>query len=349
MKQDIIISISTTTIIKCLAWFMVLLGMLYVSDFIVALLIAVVLATAATLPISYMTKHRIPRGLAVVSIFLTLLALIVTTAFIFIPPLAEDLAHFVQTLPQILESIRISGVDLGFKDLAGAVQTLSSEVSKGEILTLIKNAVLGTGGFFATTSVLLGGVINIVLIFVMAFYLALEENGVLKFLRLLVPKIHEVYIEDLWTRTERKISLWMQGQILLSLLVALLVYVPMLILSIPYAALLAVLAFLGELIPLIGLTFSAIPALFLAWTHGGSSLFIIVAVIYFVIGQLESHVLYPRVMSRLVGVPSIIVIIALVMGAKLAGLYGVILSVPIAAFLMEVVTDINKRKYHVDA
>lgn len=328
---------------------MVLLGMLYVSDFIVALLIAVVLATAATLPISYMTKHRIPRGLAVVSIFLTLLALIVTTAFIFIPPLAEDLAHFVQTLPQILESIRISGVDLGFKDLAGAVQTLSSEVSKGEILTLIKNAVLGTGGFFATTSVLLGGVINIVLIFVMAFYLALEENGVLKFLRLLVPKIHEVYIEDLWTRTERKISLWMQGQILLSLLVALLVYVPMLILSIPYAALLAVLAFLGELIPLIGLTFSAIPALFLAWTHGGSSLFIIVAVIYFVIGQLESHVLYPRVMSRLVGVPSIIVIIALVMGAKLAGLYGVILSVPIAAFLMEVVTDINKRKYHVDA
>ena len=119
----------------------------------------------------------------------------------------------------------------------------------------------------------------------------------------------------------------------------------MLILNIPYPALLGILAFGGELVPLIGLTFSVIPALFLAWTQGGFSLLSVVAVIYFIISQLEGHVLYPRVMNKMVGVPSVIVIIALVMGAKFAGIWGVLLSVPMAAIFMELASDHNKRKH----
>lgn len=348
MKQTINVTIPSTTILKCFIWFIVFAGLFYMSDFVVALLVSVVLATAAELPVKHMTKRGVPRGLAVVILFCFFVILFTSIAFIFIPPLAEDIAHFVKALPQILDSVRIFGKDMGFKDLAQALQKLSGDISQGEILTLLKNAALGTSSFFATTSVLVGGIINIVLTFVLAFYLALEEHGVQKFLCLLVPKEHERYIIDLWSRTERKISLWMQGQLLLSLLVALLVYVPMLILSVPYAALLGVLAFLGEMVPLVGLTFSAIPAFFLAWTHGGSSLLIIVALIYLVIGQLESHVLYPRVMTKLVGVPSVIIIIALVIGAKLAGLWGVLLSVPMAALLMEIVSDVQKRKSHVE-
>jgi predicted PurR-regulated permease PerM len=84
----------------------------------------------------------------------------------------------------------------------------------------------------------------------------------------------------------------------------------------------------------------------LAWTHGGASLLGIVVVIYFVISQLESHILYPRVMSKMVGVPSVIVIIALVIGAKLAGIWGVLLSVPLAAIFMELAADLEKSKAH---
>jgi predicted PurR-regulated permease PerM len=181
----------------------------------------------------------------------------------------------------------------------------------------------------------------------LAFYLALEEHGVQKFLRLIVPSSQEEYITNLWARAQRKIGLWMQGQLLLSLLVALLVYVPMLILDMPYSTLLAILAFVGELIPMVGLTLATIPALFLAWTHGGTSLLGIVAIIYFIVGQLENHVLYPKVMNKMVGVPSVVVIIALVVGAKLAGIWGVLLAVPLASILMELADDVNKRKTHV--
>jgi predicted PurR-regulated permease PerM len=136
----------------------------------------------------------------------------------------------------------------------------------------------------------------------------------------------------------------MQGQLLLSLLVSLLVYIPMLVLNMPYAALLAVLAFFGELIPMVGLTLATIPALFLAWIHGGVPLLGIVALIYFIVSQLENHVFYPKVMSKMVGVPSVVVIIAILIGAKLAGIWGVILAVPLASIFMELADDINKRK-----
>lgn len=148
-------------------------------------------------------------------------------------------------------------------------------------------------------------------------------------------------------RSQKKIGLWMQGQLLLSLLVSLLVYVPSLILDIPYPALLALLAFVGELIPMVGLTLAMVPALFLAYTHGGTHLLWVTGVIYLIISQVESHILYPRVMSKMVGVPSVVVIISIVIGAKMAGIWGVLLSVPVASILMELASDLEKRKSHV--
>ncbi len=345
MKDTLRVVIPSGTIVKVLVWIAIFAGLFYVRDFVVALLVAVVLASAAEMPIKTFVKWGIPRGVAVTIIFLSLMGILAAVALIFIPPLADDLARFVKILPQILDSVRLFGSDMGFKDLSLSVSELSKDISKGQILSILKDAIFGSSGFFATTSVVLHGVINFVLTFVLAFYLALEEHGVRKVLRLVAPKVYEEYIEDLWTRAQKKISLWMQGQLLLSLFVALLVYIPNLVLNMPYAALLSVLAFLGELIPMVGLTFSAIPAFFIAYTHGGVPLLTTVAVIYIIIGQLESHVLYPRVMNKLVGVPSVVVIISLVVGAKLAGIWGVLLSVPLASIFMELASDMDKRKH----
>lgn len=344
MKDTVRVIISSGTIVKAIAWVAIFAGLFYVRDFIIALLVAVVLASAAEMPVKFLMKWRLSRGISVAAIFLLLVGIVVAIAFIFIPPLADDLARFVQVLPKMLDSVRIFGRDMGFRDLSVAVQDLSRNIDKGQILTILKSTFFGTSGIFATSAALIAGIVNLVLTFVLAFYLALEERGVQKFLRLIVPKAHEAYVEDLWNRAQRKISLWMQGQILLSLLVSLLVYVPTLILGLPYAALLAVLAFVGELIPMVGLTFATIPALVIAWLHGGVPLLGVVAVIYFIISQLENHVLYPRVMNKMVGVPSVIVIIALVMGAKFAGIWGVILSVPVASIFMELASDFDKKK-----
>jgi predicted PurR-regulated permease PerM len=346
MNEKTYVSISTGSVLKIIGILVFAWALFYVRDFVVALLVAVVLASAAEPPVRFLSKYGVPRGLAVGMLFLSLFAIIAAVVLIFVPPLADDLARFVRTLPQLLESIRIFGKDMGFGDLAASLNTLSQDISKGQILTVLKNTFFGSSGVFATSAAVIGSVFNLVITFVLAFYLALEERGVQKFLRLIVPRSQELYIEDLWSRAQRKISLWMQGQLLLSFLVALLVYVPMLILSMPYAALLAVLAFAGELIPMVGLTLATIPALAIAWTHGGLPLLGIVAIIYFIIAQLENHVLYPKVMNKMVGVPSVIVIIALIIGAKFAGIWGIILSVPLASIFMEFIGDMEKKKTH---
>ncbi len=344
MKENINITISTGTIIKVLSWIAVFAGLLYVNDFVIALLVAVVLASAVEMPVKVMYKWGIPRVVSVIFIFLVLVISVAAIALIFIPPIADDFARFIKTLPQILDSVRIFGKDMGFKDLSLAISDLSRDISKGQILTIIKNAIFGSSGFFATTSVVIQSLVNFILTFVLAFYLALEYRGVQKFLRLVVPKKYEEYVEDLWSRSQKKIGLWIQGQLLLSLLVSLMVYVPSLMLGIPYAALLAVLAFVGELIPMVGLTLAMVPALFLAWTHGGIHLLWVTGLIYFTISQIESHILYPKVMSKMVGVPSVVVIIAIVIGAKIAGIWGVLLAVPVASILMELASDLEKKK-----
>lgn len=344
MKDTVSVSITSGTIVKAIIWGLVFAALFYVRDFAVALLVAVVLASAVEMPVRFMMGWGLSRGLSVGLLFLVIIALFGAAIAIFVPPLADDIARFVQSIPAMLDSVRVFGRDMGFRDLSLYMQDLSRTIDKGQILTVLKSTFFGTSGVFATSVAFIGGIVNLLLTFVIAFYLALEENGVNRFLRLITPKQYESYVEDLWNRSQRKIGLWMQGQLLLSLLVSLLVYIPMLILGMPYAALLGVLAFIGELIPIVGLTIATIPALFIAWTHGGVTLLGIVALIYFIISQLENHVLYPRVMNKMVGVPSVIVIIALVIGAKFAGIWGVILSVPLAAIFMEVASDHHKRK-----
>jgi predicted PurR-regulated permease PerM len=344
MNTSTRITIASSTIVKTIVWVLIFAGLFYMSDLVITVLVAVVLASAIEPAVRLLARHKIPRVVSVLGLFLVLIGLATSVAFIFIPPLADDAAQLMKSLPQIVDSVRIFGRDLGFKDLAAQLALYSHDISKGQILTILKTTLFGQTGFFATTSIVFSGAFHVVITFVIAFYLALEENGVQKFLGVFAPVEREEYIQNLWTRAQRKISLWMQGQFLLSFFVALLVYIPNLILGIPYAALLAILAFIGELIPVVGLTLATVPALFLAWTHGGVPLLGTVAVIYFLISQLESHVLYPRIMNRVVGVPSVIIIIALLAGAKLAGIWGVLLAVPLASIAVELIGDYDKRK-----
>src|SRR3990167_6694959 len=199
-------------------------------------------------------------------------------------------------------------------------------------------------GIFSVASLIFGGIFNFVLILVLSFYLVAQEDGVSKFLKMITPMQHERYVIGLWRRSQHKIGLWMQGQLLSSALMALLVYLSLLIIGVPHALLLAVLAGVFELIPLVGATLAAIPTIFIAYTWGGMSIALIVAGLYIVIQQLEGHLIYPLVVKKMVGIPPIISIVSLVIGGTLAGFLGALISVPVAAALMEFISDFEERK-----
>jgi predicted PurR-regulated permease PerM len=136
----------------------------------------------------------------------------------------------------------------------------------------------------------------------------------------------------------------MQGQILLGVIVAVLLYLGLMILGIKNALLLAVLAGFMEIIPMFGPILSAIPAILTAFVGGGFTSAILVFGLCTIVQQFENHLIYPLVVKKVVGVSPVVVILALIIGYNLAGFLGIVLSVPMVSALMEFVDDIEKKK-----
>ena len=197
---------------------------------------------------------------------------------------------------------------------------------------------------FQLAGTIFGGLFSFILIIVLSFYLAVQEEGVDDFLRIVAPVKHHDYIIDLWKRSQRKIALWLQGQVILGIVVGVLVYIMLVSVGIPHALILALLAAMLEIIPVFGPIISSVPAILVAFTDRGAGIGILVVCLYLVIYQLESQVFYPLVVKKIVGVSPIVVILALVIGAKLGGVLGALIAVPLSAVLMEYIHDIEKYK-----
>ena len=141
----------------------------------------------------------------------------------------------------------------------------------------------------------------------------------------------------------------MQGQLLLAVLVAVLIYLGLTILGIKNALLFAIISGVLELIPVFGPIISSIPPIIAAFIGGGVTPALLVMGLYVIVQQFESHLIYPLVVRKIVGVSPIVVILALIVGAKLAGFLGIILSVPLVSALMEFIDDVEKRKHSISA
>ena len=145
----------------------------------------------------------------------------------------------------------------GAKDI---VSSLSGNLSLGSLLLVSKAFIQNlAGGFFQTLSVAFGSIFNLILIVLISFYLSIQEEGIENLLRIITPIQYEEYVVDLWQRSRRKIALWMKGQVVLGIVVAVLIYLVLSLLGIEYALLLAIISGIMELVPY-GILVALIPA-----------------------------------------------------------------------------------------
>jgi predicted PurR-regulated permease PerM len=122
------------------------------------------------------------------------------------------------------------------------------------------------------------------------------------------------------------------------------VYLGLLIIGIPYALLLAVFTAVAEIIPIFGSLIAGAIAVIVSISSGGVALGAVVLGLYVVVNQFESNLIYPLIVKKVVGVPPLLVIVSLIAGYTLAGFLGLLLSVPVAAVVLELITDFDKRK-----
>jgi predicted PurR-regulated permease PerM len=191
------------------------------------------------------------------------------------------------------------------------------------------------------TRTIFSSILDFILIVVISFYLAVQKNGIENFLRIIIPSKKEEYIINLWNRTEVKIGRWMQGQLLLAVIIGPLVFLGLTLFQVKYALTLAIVASVFELIPIFGPILSAVPAVIFGFGESATLGFILIG-FYLIIHQFENHLLYPLVVKKIIGVNPLIVIISLIVGYELVGFLGIILAVPLATLLMEFIGDARR-------
>lgn len=335
------VTITTGTVWRVfLVAFLILLSYL-LFDLVLIILTSVVIASAVEPATRWFIDYKFPRVLAVLAIYLSTFFVVLSFLYIFIPPLFLEMSDLSTTVPKQIDSGDFIGLNLQPVLSLGGIE---QKLVLSDVLKQVEQGVGQlTGGIFTTASTVFGGAFSFILILVLSFYLSVQEKGIENFLRIVIPYKYEPYILNLWSRTQHKIGQWMKGQMVLALIVGVLVFLGLTILQVKYAFVLAVVAALFELIPVFGPILSAVPAVLLGFTDS-VSLGVMVIGFYLIVHQFENHLIYPLVVKKIVGVSPIVVILALVVGAKLAGFLGIILAVPMATLLMEIANDIEQQK-----
>ena len=339
------ISISTGTIIRVFITGILIYALYYVADIFLLVVAAIVFASSIEPGVVWLRRYRVNRIIAVVLIYMLIIGILGTMLVFFVPVAANDLVSFLTNVPKTVSlemlwsPIQSMGVHLG------STQIGTGSLAVNDIINSLQAFISGSSdGAIQTASFVFGGLFGLILIAVLSFYLAVQEEGVADFLRIVTPVRHHTYIIDLWKRSQQKIGFWLQGQLLLGVVVGVLVYLVLMVVGIPHALLLALLAAIFEIIPVFGPIISSVPAILLAFADKGAGTGFLLIGLYLIIYQFESQLFYPLVVKKIVGISPIVVILALVVGAKLAGILGALIAVPLSAALMEYVHDIDKRK-----
>lgn len=351
-NRPIAITITTGTIAKTILIGALFFLLLEIKDIVLVVLTAVVIASAIEPLTLWLGKRRIKRLPAVIIIYLGLALLFLAIIYFLVPTLLNEFAGYLSNLPKYLNYaqawIPVEGQTV-IENSATLQQLSSSSFSLSQVLNNVSASLTNVSeGFVRTVSLIFGGVFSFILIVVLSFYLAVQEDGIGNFLRIVTPAKHENYVISLWRRSQHKIGLWMQGQLVLAITVGVLVYLGLTVFGVSHALLLALVAALFELIPVFGPILAAIPGILVAVGDKGAVFGLVIAAVYIIIQQFENHLFYPLVVRKIIGISPIVVILALVIGAKLAGFLGILLSVPLSTTLMEYISDRQKGKAHND-
>lgn len=313
-----------------------------ILEILIIVLISAILATGISPIVTELQERtwtrrriRLSRGAAILVVYLALLIAFVGLAGIVITPVVIEAQGFVENLPENLRKLELLLKDYQARypwlpDFADIVRRLPQEASRA---TAYFAPAAGVAFRFV------GGIITVLTVLVLTFYMLLEGRALREGILARLPGPRRVQFERVLDDVGTKFSGWLQGQLLLGLIVGLAAGLGMWAIGMPYPFLLGIVAGVTELIPIIGPLIGAIPALFIGVFQGWWR-FLFTVGWYAFIQQAENNFLVPRVMRHTVGLSPLLTIIAVVIGAKLMGVVGVLLSVPVAAALQVIVGEI---------
>jgi len=306
-----------------------------VRDVIAVLIFAIIISSALEPVLEFSQKRKIPRLLSLIIIYILFIVSFAALIYILLPLLLDQVRDFSQNYPAYFGKIEEAAGTITFlPGLSGNIHDLLAQLTE---------QIPSFPSLLSYASSIVGGIVSLVIILAVSFYLAWSKGALDDFLRAILPPRFETYVHGLWLRGQKKMGRWLQAQVLLSLIMAVAVGIGLWILGVKYAFLIAVVAGVLEIVPIVGPIVSGGLATILALSQ--SAVLGFWTLIFFIaVHQLENHILVPLLVKKLIGLNPVAIILAILAGAKLGGLLGILLAVPLAAVVDEFFDDLAKRK-----
>lgn len=295
--------------------------------------------------VTWLEKHRFPRPLAIATVLVAVLAVFAGLVLAIVPVITEQVNRAVTTVPGLISGLLdgtiadniktalpwldVKGINTGIQDWFASLD-----------FTGIGGGVLEVGIGIAT------GVTGAVVVLILTIYFVSSLTGLKRGLYQLIPASKRPTFIDLSEQVSTAVGRYVIGQGSLALVngvlsfVVLTIILPAFGLPVSYSALLAFIAFLGSLIPLVGTISGAAVITLLVLVFNGWPSVIVVAIYYLVYMQVEAYFLNPRIMAQAVKVPGAIVVIAALAGGTLLGILGALIAIPVAAAILLIINQV---------
>lgn len=311
MNKPVKIEISHRTIVFT-AMFLTSMWLIYqIRDVVLGFFVAMLLMFILNPIVVKLSKYKIPRFASVLIVYFLMFVLVGSTFAMLIPPFIDQWSSFVVGLPRYLENVGVLGIysEQIIGQLISQMGAIPSQLAR-VVISIFSNA------------------LSIFTVLMFTFYLLMSRNKLDDQLGLFFGEERRKEIDGVLNLLEKRLGGWARGQLLLMFMIWISTYVGLLLLGIPFALPLSILAGLLEIVPYIGPIIAAVPVVIVGF--GISPIVGMAAVaLVFLVQQVENYLFVPKVMEKSAGVSPIITLLALAIGFRLAGIVGVLISVPL--------------------
>ena len=329
MNQEIQPDIGWSIIFKITIAVISIYILYLLKDIIVLLIFGLIIGVLFNFVIDALEKKRIPRMLATTVVYLGVFSIFSFFIYKTAPIFFSQIEQFVKSIPTYFEKVSAIFERFGleaFRSRADFITTIQANLTKA------------SENIFSALFSIFGGAFSTLFIIFLAFFVSLERNLIERTIAIFSPSQYQEYFNILWRKSKKKVSGWFISKVIGMVFVGVLTYIVLKIFNVQYAPMLGLFAGITDFIPIIGPAFAGIIiSIIIAFNSPLQALFVLIA--FFIIQLLENNFLLPIIFKKFTGLSPVLILVSLAVGAKLWGIWGAILVVPLAGILYEIFKD----------
>jgi len=334
MNQDKVLDISWWTILKIGIGIIGFYILYLIRDILIWFIFALIISILFNPAIDFLQKKKIPRVLATILIYFLIFGILGFSIYLIAPAFTSEIQQFTQLFSQYFEKLTPTLKQLGI----GAFKNLESFA-----LTFQEWLKSASANIFSAIAAIFGGIFAALSVLAISLFISLEEKGIEKAILFFTPKKYEAQVLTLFEKSQEKVAGWFEARILCCLFVGLMTFTALKLFNINYASSLSLFAGVIDIIPILGPIFAGLIITILAALDSPlKALFILI--VFILIQQIEGSLLSPILTKKFIGLPPVLVLVAVLIGGKLWGILGAILAIPLFGILFEFLRDFLKKR-----